>query len=72
MQKLVEITDGAVASDIFEKLLQNLESEASKYYFNSTSEANLLRIFTSIYDRASFMREITDYPHHGEMIIAIS
>jgi len=72
VRKLVEITEGMISSEVFEKVLSMLESEASKYYFTSSSEANLLRIFSSIYDRTFFFQEISKYPHHGEIIIAIA
>lgn len=72
VNKLVELTDGAVSSELFEKILVQLEKETSKFYFTPSSEANLIRIFSSIYDRAAFFQEISKFPHHGEILIAIS
>ncbi|MCX6170385.1 MAG: hypothetical protein NTX65_13650 [Ignavibacteriales bacterium] len=72
VNRLVELTEGAISSNIFENVLRKLENQASNYYFSVTSESNLLRIFTSIYDRTFFFQEIYDFPHHGEILIAIS
>lgn len=51
--------------------VEQLESEAGRYHFTTTSEANLLRIFTSIYDRTLFFSELPKFPHHAEIIVAI-
>ncbi len=72
VNKLVELTEGAISFNIFEKVLLQLEEQASNYYFSPSSEANLLRIFSSIYDRTFFFQEISNFPHHGEILIAIS
>ncbi len=72
VNKMVELTEGAISSNIFENVLRQLEKQASNYYFSSSSEANLLRIFSSIYDRTFFFQEIFNFPHHGEILIAIS
>lgn len=71
-KKLVELTEGRIPSSLFEKILSQLESETSKFYFTPSSEANLIRIFSSIYDPAFFFQEISQFPHHGEILIAIS
>ncbi|MEW6701270.1 MAG: hypothetical protein AB1298_00990, partial [Bacteroidota bacterium] len=72
VKKLAETTEGAIDSAIFENVLSLLEEEAAKFFFTSSSEANLLRIFSSIYDRTFFFQEISKFPHHGEILIAIS
>ena len=71
-KKLFELTEGTIPSSLFEKILSRHESETSKFYFTSSSEANLIRIFSSIYDPAFFFQEISKFPHHGEILIAIS
>jgi [glutamine synthetase] adenylyltransferase / [glutamine synthetase]-adenylyl-L-tyrosine phosphorylase len=72
IRRFVELTDGSLSAQAFEIVISQLEKEASKYYFNHNSEANLLRIFNSIYDRSFFFRELPRYPHHGEILIAIA
>ncbi len=72
VNKLVELTEGKISSEIFEQVLVFLETETKKFYFTPSSEANLLRIFSSIYDKTFYFNEIIKYPHHGEILIAIS
>lgn len=71
-KKLIELTEGSISASLFEKILSRLESETLKYFFTTSSEANLIRIFSSIYDLSFFFREIYNFPHHGEILIAIS
>ncbi len=72
VNKLVELTEGKISSGIFEQVLVFLETETKKFYFTPSSEANLLRIFSSIYDKTFFFSEIIKFPHHGEILVAIS
>jgi len=72
IKKLIDLTEGLVTSDIFEKVLVAFETEAAKYCFTSSSEANLIRILSSIYDKSFFFREASKYPHHTDILIAIS
>ncbi|MBA4406358.1 hypothetical protein C0389_03700 [bacterium] len=71
-KKLVELTEGQVPSALFEKVLTLLEADTSKFYFTLSSESNLIRIFSSIYDPVFFFQEISKFPHHGEILVAIS
>ncbi len=70
--KFVELSEGLLSSEMFENVLTHLEKEASKFYFNPASEANLLRIFSAIYDKSFFFRELLNLPHHGEIVVAIA
>ena len=72
IKKLIDLTEGLVTSDIFEKVLVSFETEAAKFYFTSSSEANLIRILSSIYDKSFFFQEASKYPHHIDILIAIS
>jgi len=72
IKKLIDLTEGLVTSGIFEKVLVAFETEAAKYYFTSSSEANLLRILSSVYDKSFFFNEASRYPHHTDILIAIS
>lgn len=71
IKKFVELSEGLLTSELFENVVSQLEVEAEKYYFNSSSDANLLRIFSAIYDKSSFFRELPALPHHGEIVVAI-
>lgn len=72
IRRFVELTDASLPADVFEKVISQLEKEASNYYFNNESEANLLRIFNSIYDKSFFFRELPRFPHHAEILVAIA
>ncbi len=69
---LIESSEGFLSSKAFDKLINEFEVEADKYYFTKTSEANLIRIITSLFDRVSFLTEALKYPHHIEIITAIA
>ena len=70
--KLVEISAGYLPSETFDKLVVLLQSEISNHYFTRSSESNLLRIISAMYDKYSFLTDCIKYPHYVEIIIAIS
>jgi glutamate-ammonia-ligase adenylyltransferase len=70
--KLAEISAGYLPSETFDKLFELLQSEISNHYFTRSSESNLLRIISSMYDKYSFLTDCIKYPHYVEIIIAIS
>ncbi len=72
INKLVEITSGSIPPDEFEKLIDALQKESDKYFFNDSSEANLLRIFSAVYDKTLFISDMSRYPHHIEILTALS
>lgn len=72
VNKVIEYTEGFFDSARFDKLLHGFEAELQKYYFNKTTESNLLRIFTSLFDRISFFNDCIQYPHHTEIVCAIA
>ncbi|MGK9475250.1 hypothetical protein [Melioribacter sp. OK-6-Me] len=71
-KRLIELSEGLINSEEFESVLSLLKEEASKYYFSPSSEVNLLRVLTAIYDKRSFLNELLVYPHHAEILIAIT
>lgn len=70
--KLVEISAGYLPSETFDKLTELLHSEISNHYFTRSSESNLLRIISAMYDKYSFLTDCIKYPHYIEIIVAIS
>ncbi len=72
INKLVEITSGSIPPGEFDKLINALQKESDKYFFNDSSEANLLRIFSAVYDKTLFISDMSRYPHHVEILTAIS
>ncbi|MCL6100817.1 MAG: hypothetical protein M1391_19840, partial [Bacteroidetes bacterium] len=47
-------------------------TDGSKFHFSQSSESNLVRIFSAIFDKVSFLHELISYPHHSEILIAIA
>ena len=72
IHKIIELTEGKVPSDTFEKVIRTLETDGSKFHFSQSSESNLVRIFSAIFDKVSFLHELISYPHHSEIISAIA
>ncbi|MBI9070664.1 MAG: hypothetical protein JEY94_03660 [Melioribacteraceae bacterium] len=72
INELVQISEGFLSPEKFEELLQSFESEISNHYFTTSSEANLLRIIKSIFDKVSFFYDCLKYPHHVEITVAIA
>ncbi len=72
IDKLIEISSGSIPVNEFDNLISALQKEADKYHLTESSEANLLRIFTSVYDKTLFISDISRYPHHVEILTAIS
>ena len=72
IQKLIDFSGGSVPADTFELVIDNILKESEKYYFTSSSESNLLRIFSAVYDKSLFISELSRYPHHIEITTAIA
>ncbi|MBI1938413.1 MAG: hypothetical protein HYS25_09815 [Ignavibacteriales bacterium] len=72
INKLIELSEGLISPQAFEEIVTLLEKEVVKYSFTSSSESNLLRIINSVYDRTTFFNELLKYPHHKEIIIAVT
>lgn len=70
--RFVQLAEGFFSPGNFEKLIAGFETEALKYHRSSISEANLLRILNSLFDRISFFQDCLKYPHHSEIVTAIS
>ena len=70
--KLAEISAGYLPSETFDKLIVLLQSEISNHHFTRSSESNLLRIISAMYDKYSFLTDCIKYPHYVEIIAAIS
>ncbi len=72
LKEFIKLTQGILSSEEFELVTAKLEAEAGKYHFTNSSEANLLRIFSSVYDKLFFFLDLNKYPHNSEIIIAIT
>lgn len=72
VRKLIELSEGKISPDNLELLIDSLEYETSKFHFDSSAEANLIRIFNSIFDITSFLSDLIKYPHQIEILTAIA
>ncbi len=72
INKLAEISAGYLPSETFDKFITLLQSETAKYHFTRTSESNLLRIISGMFDKYSFLSDCIKYPHYIEIIVAIA
>ncbi len=70
--RLIELTDGAIPSVLLENVITQLENETQKYFFTASSESNLIRIFSAVYDSTFFFRDLSKYPHHIEILVAVA
>ncbi len=69
---LVDSCEGALSPREIEILYNLFVNEASKHFFTSSSEANLIRIINSQFDKRAFLTESLTYNHHIEIIVAIA
>ncbi|KAF0151962.1 MAG: (Glutamate--ammonia-ligase) adenylyltransferase [Ignavibacteria bacterium] len=70
--KLVVLSEGLLSSQTFENVVAQLEENASKFYFTHSSEANLIRIFSAVYDKSFFFSDLLKLPHHAEIVVALA
>ena len=69
---IVVSTSGFIKTDALDNLIQSFENETINYYFTRESETNLHRIINAVFDKTSFLNDCLNYPHHVEILIAIS
>lgn len=67
---IVDKVKGFFRPEQIDSLLKIFEIETDKFIIDSQSEANLLRIIDSLFDKVSFFTEALKYPHHIEIITA--
>ena len=72
IKKFLEIAAGNIPSEDFEILFTLIENEIKQTFFTKTSEANLLRIINSMYDKTFFLSECIKYPHYVEILISVA
>ncbi len=72
IEKLAEISAGYLPEIVFDKFLELISTEIKNKFFTHSSEANLLRIILSMYDKASFIGDCVKYPHYVEVLISIA
>ncbi len=69
---LINAGEGFISGEQFDELYNRFELNAAQYHFTKSSEANLIRIINSLFDKKSFLLEAIKFDHHIEIISAIS
>jgi len=72
INKIFELSAGALPQDSLDKIFALFESEASMRHFTQSSWSNLLRIILYMYDKVSFLNECLKYPNYVEYLTAIA
>ncbi|HKI77669.1 MAG TPA: hypothetical protein VKA26_03930 [Ignavibacteriaceae bacterium] len=72
IRNIAQVSAGYFSSNKLDTFFRVIETEKEKFYFDSVSEANLLRIILSMYNKISFIEECIIYPHYIEIIVSIS
>lgn len=69
---IIEISAGYFSPEQMDRIFTLIETETAKYYFDSSAEANLLRIILGMFNKVSFLEDCIKYPHYVEIICAVS
>lgn len=72
ISKIVISASGFLSPIELDKLINNFEIQANNFSFRLSSEANLIRIFNSFFDKGSFFSDCARYPHLVEIVISIA
>lgn len=72
IKKFIDLSAGKISSAQIEKFISESEKILNDYYFTETSESNFLRIISNQYDIGFFISDLINYPHHLEILIAIT
>ncbi len=72
IRRIVEYTGGCFKEEVLSDLFSLIENEARKHFFTHSSESNLLRFISAVYDKVSFLSDCLKYPHYMELAAAIT
>jgi len=72
ISKTVEFSAGYIPKETLDTFFNLIEKEINLHYFTYSSESNLLRIITGMFDKISFINESIKYPHYIEILILVS
>ncbi len=72
MNFLASSSAGYLTAEDFEKLILLFEKEASRWSIAKSTEANLIRILSSLFDRTSFLIDCINYPHYFETLVGLA
>lgn len=71
-EEIYHFSFGYLPPDKIESALNIFQTEVDKHFFTLESEANLLRIFGSMFDKASIIGDCIKYPHYAEILVTIA
>jgi len=72
IHKIAEFSAGYLPADSIDSFITIINKEIPLHYFTFSSESNLLRIISAMYDKTSFMNECIRYPYYIEILILVS
>lgn len=72
INKLAELSAGDIPMDVLDIFIDLIEKELKLHYFTYSSESNLHRIITAMFDKISFINESIKYPHYIEILLLVS
>jgi glutamate-ammonia-ligase adenylyltransferase len=72
INKTAEFSAGNIPPETLDRFFNLIEYEILQHYFTYSSESNLLRIITGMFDKISFINECIKYPHYIEILILVS
>ncbi len=72
LQKITNFSAGFLPPGVLESFISLLEKEIKNHFFTFSSESNLLRIISAMYDKRAFISDTIHYPHYAEILISIA
>ncbi|MFH1196781.1 MAG: hypothetical protein V1720_13850 [bacterium] len=69
---IIKSSSGFFPPSQFELLIESFEEYASLHHFTRSSESNLIRIISALFDKISFFLDCLKYPHYPEFITTIA
>ena len=72
IQKIIEFSGGSFDKIRLDELFSLIEKETKRHYFTRSSESNLLRFVSAVYDKISFLSDCLKYPNYLELIISLT
>ncbi len=72
VKKIIKFSGGYFNQIQLDDLFSHIENETGKHHFTHTSESNLLRFISAVYDKVSFLSDCLKYPHYLELVISLT
>jgi glutamate-ammonia-ligase adenylyltransferase len=72
IHKIAGFSAGYLPTETIDSFITLINEEIPLHYFTFSSESNLLRIISAMFDKISFMNESIRYPYYIEILLLIS